>query len=203
VFGRRSFGAAALLLVVSIAACAGGSGEPAAERRVFAGAIEGTDVLAAVVVKGDRFCVYACGGDETYHSHSGWVYGRLDDSMRFDRESDGWHAEGMVEADRVNGRLRHESGVEIRLDLALSPAIEGQRSELYAHRLAPGCRAAVVVQEDGHGEPRVQGTFCDGEDRELKQVTPVLPVEFSDRGLEVEIAPGGEPMRVIFEPVLK
>ncbi len=155
----------------------------------YAGALEGSDAVAAVAVSGDTVALYVCGGDTSYATRSRWYSGtRVGDEADV-ASTDGGTAHVDFGDTEITGTIT-EPGAQpfaFRLDMMRPGGPGGVYSVVDS-----GCRTGVVVIDHGAmTEPTVQGTWCSSQDI-FAQVTPITPVDDSTREIDVETVPTDE-----------
>ena len=100
-----------------------------------------------------------------------------------DLEADGWTFQGSVSDAWAYGEMYAPFGDDWYFIDA--PRAEGELTGLYSV-MDSGCRTGVIVQDDGGGEPSLQGTWCD-ENGNFAQVTPVYPIQVVGGQLHVQV----------------
>ncbi|MFO0592322.1 MAG: hypothetical protein U0441_32555 [Polyangiaceae bacterium] len=184
-------------LVSSFAILCSACGESAPV--TYVGAPKGNDLAFGIVSGEGAVVAYVCGGSSTYATHSRWFTGPLDADGKFSAEADGWTLSGTIgaaDSDSVTATLVAPDMTSS--DLSASRGLAGSTDGLYDVEDS-GCRTGVVTWTDPVGQPQLQGTWCDDKD-EFAQVTPVLPITVSDKGLHVvvNLAPFGLPKRDLY-----
>lgn len=167
-------------LAALLAACAG----PTAGSTVYVGEAADRDgpVSIALAVQEEDVAAYACGDDPVAEGYPGWMTGDRapDESVRIER--DGWSVVASVDADRAEGVLVEEGGEE--LAFTAMRASGDDLTGVYVARDA-GCLTGVIVI-DGDRDPVVRGAWCNA-DGEVRQVTPLDPLEMADGRLAVAV----------------
>lgn len=179
-FRTGSAAPAAVLLGSLLALTCAGCGEAAPV--TYVGPPKSTDVAFALVEGEGAVVAYVCGGSTTYATHSRWFTGPLDAKGAFSAEQDGWKLEGAIDAN-VTGTLTAPDGST--MDLTAEEGLAGTADGLY-DVMDSGCRTGVIAWTDPVGQPALQGTWCDDK-KDFQQVTPVYPIERSDKGLHVTV----------------
>lgn len=147
----------------------------------YVGRVEGTDEVVAAVTNGDEVALYLCGGATTYATHSRWFKGTLDEGGAFTAAKDGFTATGSLSSGK--GTITTAAGET--LTWSMRPA-KGELEGLYESN-ADSCRTGAVASDlDGDGVLEVQGTWCGGGNI-FAQVTPILPIYVSERGIGVSV----------------
>ena len=141
----------------------------------------GGDAAIAVATRGAEVSVYLCGGPSTFASLTRWFEGAVGADERLSLTSDdGAVLTGDLAAGR--GEIATPDGQTLAYRVsAAGAAVEG----LYEAEGA--CHAGVVAGDlDGDGQTHFQGAACDAEGK-VAQVTPILPVAVTERGLAVRV----------------
>lgn len=150
------------------------------------------DAVVGLVSDGERVQLYLCGGPSTYATHSRWFQGPVAADGSFSIESGGFVATGGVS--EGSGELKTDAGET--LSWTARPA-SGDLEGLYA-AFDGSCRTGAVVGDfDGDGTVDLQGTWCDGRDA-FAQVTPIMPIATSSRGIGVRVQLESEPQKKLF-----
>lgn len=180
------------LLPLTLTAC---GAEPTAAS-TWVGSAPDSDVVVALTYQDGAVRAYVCGGPTTYATHSRWFDGSADEFGRFASSQDGWTIAGELDLTNATGTVFPPAGEP--LPFAMRSAEEDTVEGLYAV-VDAGCRTGVVVQHDAAGELTAQGAWCDDQDH-FAQVTPVTPIERSERGIRIQIdlAPIGEGLRDLY-----
>lgn len=174
-------GEAALVALVSLAHA--GCGADAAPG-TWVGAASDSDVVVAVAeVEGGGLVAYVCGGEATFATHTRWFQADSAEGGGFEAARDGWTVAGEIDGEAASGTITGPAGEA--LSFSASAVDEGAALGLFAVEDS-GCRTGAVVQAGADGEPWLQGTWCDEEDH-FAQVTPVAPIELTDRGIRVQV----------------
>jgi hypothetical protein len=167
-----------------IAAClllAGCGGTHGVETYVGRVTDPGTDAVIGAVSDGAEITVYLCGGAKSYATDTHWFSGKVDDSGKFSLAADGFTITGDVTA----GHVVTSAGITLSWTMA---AASGEVEGVYESQGA--CRTGAIVGDfAGDGTMQLQGTWCDGAGKYL-QVTPILPIALSARGIEAKVADG-------------
>jgi hypothetical protein len=167
--------------------------------RTLVGQVDGSDVVLGVVVDGDEVTAYACGGVDTYATHSRWFEGRFgdgDDPDAFSIELEGFVLAGERSSNAIAGSLRDPDGSTHSYTVA--PTAEDGLSGVYDAEL-DGCRTGVVLFATPEGVEG-QGTYCTGEGV-FTQVIILQPVALQADGIEVQVETTDGPTSFFVQPV--
>jgi hypothetical protein len=173
-------------LFVIAGAClltAGCSLSPVEDRRVFVGDTQGmSDAAVAAVISESSVTVYLCGGASSLE-HTHWFSGTIDAAGVITVEPrDGWTIDAKLVDYAIQGTIHAPDGATIPING--EPGARSPLENLYAV-VDEGCRTGVVVKQASDNEtPAVQGAWCNSAGR-FMQVTPILPIQISERGLHV------------------
>jgi hypothetical protein len=168
------------------------------EARVLVGQVDDSDIVLGVVAEGDALTVYACGGTQTFATHTRWFqgsFGEGDDPDAFEIEQDGFSLQGRRTPDGLSGVL-HEPDGSMRT-IAAFPTAEDTLSGLY-FATVDGCRTGVVLFATPDGVDG-QGTYCNDQG-EFIQVIILQPVQLRADGIEVEVEKDEGAMSFFVEP---
>lgn len=152
----------------------------------YVGAPKGNELAFGLVEGEGAVVAYVCGGSQTFATHSRWFTGPLDADGNFSANADGWTLTGTIgktDKDVVSAALVAPD--KTSTDLSATRGIAGSTDGLYDVQDS-GCRTGVVAWTDPVGQRQLQGTWCDDKDH-FAQVTPVLPITESDKGLHVTV----------------
>ncbi len=180
----------ASLLALTCAAC--GEAAPV----TWVGAPKSNDVAFALVEGDGAAVAYVCGGPTSFSKYSRWFTGPLDEQGAFTAEADGWTLEGTIGAS-VSATLTGPDGST--LDLGATRAEASSATDGLYEVTDSGCRTGVIAWTDPVGQPALQGTWCDDE-MNAQQVTPVYPIEHTDKGIHVtvDLSPFNLPKRDLY-----
>jgi hypothetical protein len=128
----------------------------------YAGALEGSDARAALVVEEGSILLFLCGGASTLAS-TRWLSGPLEDD-RFAMKKKGVRVEGRFEEGRVLAEL--DDGSTFVLE-----RMDETRTVGLFHTRVGACRTGVIAAGDW-----MQGVSCDAAGR-LQQVSPDGPLD--------------------------
>lgn len=167
--------ASAALLSLSTAGCGDRS-------FTYVGQVWDSDIVTAVTLEDGAMRAYVCGGPETYSTLSHWFEGRVEGDNSFSATTDDWSIHGWVGADWASGELEGPGGEYLSWE-AYAPVDD--LSGLYGVDDS-GCRTGAVILDGGGGQPTLQGVWCDALGHRA-QVTPVYPIELTDRGIHVQV----------------
>lgn len=183
---ERFAGSAALLLVTCCVGCGSADGSDGrgdgtlASSKSFVGAVSGTDAVIAVSESDGRWVAYVCGGPLTYSTLTRWFQGELDPHASL-AELGATHRTDTFaatrEGDWVRGTLNDYAFEARAIDVRASK-IAGLYSVVDS-----GCRTGLIAIP---GSDAMQGVWCDGAGN-FEQVTPIHPIQLSDRGLLVSV----------------
>jgi hypothetical protein len=165
-------------------------------RQVYVGLVQGTDALAAVVLEENKLSFYVCGREEILESHTRWFSGSLNDG-KISLEKAGWTITGELVDEEMEGVLAGPN--EDSNTLSLQLVVPGGLSNLYSV-LDSGCRTgAIVVDSNDGSDPLVQGAWCN-DDELVKQVTPMTPIELTQKGLGFTVDFDAGPKELFLQP---
>jgi len=172
---------------------------PQARLATYVGAIAETnaDAVVAFVVGADRAMFYVCGGASTVETHTHWLDGTVHEGV-LQLANAGWTATGGIAGDLATGSVVRDDGESFQWSAheVGSETIAG----LYA-TVDSGCRTGVVVTQDSAAaEPWMQGSWCN-ESGTRMQVTPILPIELTTSGIEVQVLLDSGARRLEVQPV--
>ncbi len=166
--------------------------DPAAEEpidltaRSLVGTVDGTDVALGMLLDGDSLAVYACGGDQTFDTHTQWFRGTIgtdDGPNEFELVTQGFTLVGTRTADGLEGEWIDPDGT--RYAFAVDPVPDDSDAGVYLGD-HPGGNAGVIVQDDG-GTLTAQGASCNGAPRQCFQVIILAPLAITDDVIAVEV----------------
>lgn len=143
--------------------------------------VQGVDAWLGVKIEAEHASAFLCGGVDNLVTHTRWMYGEPDgDEVSF--EQNGVRLDAVVEVSSVTGNLTVQGQVfPIDMHLAVAKDLEGVYAGLDA-----GCRAGlIIVAPNEEGQSTARGAWCDDVGH-VAQVTPVQPIELTDRGIAVE-----------------
>lgn len=161
------------------------------------GTLVGSDAVVGASTYAGLITFYVCGGPESLDSATRWFVGQGDASGAFTLSRDGWTVRG--DLGQGAGELSSPEG-ETRA-WTTHAATPGTLEGLYA-TVDSGCRTgAVILQPDASSAPRLQGAWCDEEGR-VAQVTPILPVALTERGVAVRVLGSSTTRDLFVEPVV-
>jgi hypothetical protein len=176
--------------------------EESGPHAIYLGEVPGTDAVVAFVVdEAGIVNSYVCGGPSSYAELSRWFCGESDDAggaREFVKIEDGWHMEAIVGEDLVDGTMTSVDGTA--LSFTAARAAPGSRTDLFGADDLGGCATGAIVIDDGGGaEPRVQGTFCeeDADGRIYEQVTPLAPPAAGETHMQVGVWLAGVERQVL------
>jgi hypothetical protein len=176
-----------------------GEDELPLEARTLVGQVDGSDIVLGIVVDDDDVTAYACGGVDTYATHSRWFEGSFGDDGdpdAFAIELDGFLLSGERSQNAIAGSLREPDGTTRSFTTA--PTDEDGLSGLYDADL-DGCRTGVVLFATPDGIEG-QGTYC-SDGGEFIQVIILQPVELKANGVEVQIDKADGPTTFFVQPL--
>lgn len=115
--------------------------------RVFVGEIAGSDALIALVVQNDQLVAYACGGPNTWGSHTGWFSGTLSaGQINPTTAPNGHRLEGRLNGSSASGNFTLPDGTS--LNWTAQEARPGTGAGLYGHE-EDGQRTGLIVTNEG------------------------------------------------------
>lgn len=115
--------------------------------RVYVGEIAGSDALIALVVQDGQLAGYACGGPNTWGSHTGWFFGTLSGSeINPTTAPNGHRLEGRLSGSSASGSFTLPDGTS--LSWTAQEARPGTGAGLYAHE-EDGQRTGLIVTNEG------------------------------------------------------
>lgn len=186
-----------LLACVFAGALASGCSLPAEDVPTIqpaVGTVVGNDAEVALVASGGRLAFYVCGGPTSVAGWTHWFSGSIPGSGEFSLVDSGWTLTGAASPSGGAGQLTPPGG-PMRAWSAF-PSSAGTTAGLYSVVDEGGCRTGVVVaQPSSSAAITVQGAWCDGTGR-FEQVTPILPVVLTDRGIEIQVELAAGPRRL-------
>lgn len=164
------------------------------------GQLDGSDVVLGVVLSDDdEITAYACGGVDTYATHSRWFEGRFgegDDPDAFSIELEDFVLSGRRTSDAIAGSLRDPDGTTRSFTVA--PTADDSLSGLYDADV-DGCRTGVVLFSTPDGVEG-QGTYCN-DAGEFIQVIILQPVALSAGGVQVQVDKPDGPSTFVVHPL--
>ncbi len=173
-----------VLALAALAACSddGLPSEDDTRMRVGRATNGDREMAFAAAVEADTISVYACGGAQTFATHTRWFRDGGIDGGAFEMELDGWTIAGSVAERTIDGMLTDPQGVDIpwQVEAVGDDDIAG----LYTKEL-DGCVTGLVVQRQADSLD-TQGTWCN--DRtESAQVIVLSPVVLTAEGIHVQV----------------
>jgi hypothetical protein len=185
-----------VLAVLAATGCADSATEPVdLAARVHVAAVDDSDVKLGAIVDGDALTVYACGGPQTFATHTRWFDGRFgtdDDPNAFAIDVDGFRLEGERTVEGITGVFVDPDGTEHAF--AAEATDDAEPPGLYTGA-ADGCTTGVVVLPD----LSTQGTYCNA-DGEFIQVIILRPGDLSANGFEVQVDRPEGPLTLQVDP---
>lgn len=161
------------------------------------GTVVGTDAVVGASTEGGLITFYLCGGPSSVATSTHWFVGTGDASGAFTLKREGWTVSG--DLGQGAGEVTSPEG-ETRA-WSMHPATPGTLEGLYS-TLDSGCRTgAVILQPDAASEPRLQGAWCN-DGGQFAQVTPILPVALTERGVGIRVLGGSSKKDLFVEPVI-
>jgi hypothetical protein len=140
----------AVVLGFFLLALLGGCSRPSTTSpgpRVYVGEIAGSDALIALVVQDGQLAAYACGGPNTWGSHTGWFFGTLSGSeINPTTAPNGHRLEGRLSGSSASGSFTLPDGTS--LSWTAQEARPGTGAGLYAHE-EDGQRTGLIVTNEG------------------------------------------------------
>jgi len=139
-------------LVLLMTACGGppdggppGGPPPADTSAVYVGQIDGSDALIAIVVEGDGFAAYTCGGEATWELLTGWYSGGIEGN-RIDAVvgTTGWQLDATLADGSWTGTLTR---LDERFDVRAELAAPGTAAGLYLLDTA-NREAGLIIDND-------------------------------------------------------
>jgi len=137
-----------LLTLALLAGCGsrGGPEEPAGSQ-VFVGEIAGSDALIALVVQDGQLVAYACGGPNTWGSHTGWFYGSVNAGQIGPTTAPNGHRlEGRLSGSSASGSFTLPDGTT--LSWTAQQARPETGAGLYSHE-QDGQLTGLIVTNEG------------------------------------------------------
>lgn len=139
-----------LVLGIFLLALLGGCSRPSTTSpgpRVYVGEIAGSDALIALVVQDGQLAGYACGGPNTWGSHTGWFFGTLSGSeINPTTAPNGHRLEGRLSGSSASGSFTLPDGTS--LSWTAQEARPGTGAGLYTHE-EDGQRTGLIVTNEG------------------------------------------------------
>jgi len=178
---------ALMLLCGPLLGCGGGeNSEPNSfERKVYVGALQGSNAMVAMVWENEKVSLYVCGHESSLKLYTRWYHGNMSSTAdSFSLLGGEWGSQGTVVGDSVNGSLQAPMGSEH--PFILKAVAAGTISNLYSV-IDSGCRTGVIVAQSLDGaDTIVQGAWCNDTGM-VKQVTPMTPIALGENGLGVTV----------------
>lgn len=190
--------ASLLNLACSTAAQDDGEMPTTLEARTLVGQVSDSDITLGVVAEDDTLTVYACGGADTFATHTRWfegTFGDGDDPDAFEIEQDGFTLSGRRSRDGLAGVLQEPDG-SMR-PFGAFPTGEDTLSGLYFAAI-DGCRTGVVLFATPDGVDG-QGTYCNDQG-EFIQVIILQPAQLQANGIEVQVDKADGPITFFVQP---
>jgi hypothetical protein len=161
------------------------------------GTLVGTDAVVGASTAGGLVTFYVCGGAGSIDTATRWFVGAGDASGAFTLKRDGWTVTG--DLGQGSGEVTSPEG-ETRA-WNTHPATPSTLEGLYS-TMDSGCRTgAVILQPDASAPPRLQGAWCD-DGGQFAQVTPILPVALTEKGVGIRVLGTASKKDLFVEPVV-
>ncbi len=134
------------LLLVLLVGC-GNRPSPDTGPQVFVGEIAGSDALIALVVQDGNLVAYACGGPNSWGSHTGWFYGSVGaGQINPTTAPNGHRLEGRLDGQTASGSFTLPDGNTLRW--SAERARPGSGAGLYSHE-QDGQLTGLIVTNTG------------------------------------------------------
>jgi hypothetical protein len=206
-----------LLLAASAGAASAGCGasrdQSTSESRptLFVGTIDSSDAVVGLEIGQSGWVFYSCGGPTSLGSLTHWFSaGAPPGALGIDLSKNGWSLKGQAGScdgsaagcaaglPEWGGTLIGSDGVVHPWSAAQAPG--GSLSGLY-DVTENGCRTGLLLSQGAQGDVALaQGTWCDGVG-DFEQVTPIRPVERTDRGIHASVNAAGFVRDLYLAPV--
>lgn len=135
------------LLLVLLVGCGNRPASPDTGPQVFVGEIAGSDALIALVVQDGNLVAYACGGPNSWGSHTGWFYGSVGaGQINPTIAPNGHRLEGRLDGQTASGSFTLPDGNTLRW--SAERARPGSGAGLYSHE-QDGQLTGLIVTNTG------------------------------------------------------
>lgn len=135
------------LLLALLVGCGNRPANPDTGPQVFVGEIAGSDALIALVVQDGNLVAYACGGPNSWGSHTGWFYGSVGaGQINPTTAPNGHRLEGRLDGQTASGSFTLPDGNTLRW--SAERARPGSGAGLYSHE-QDGQLTGLIVTNTG------------------------------------------------------
>lgn len=168
------------LLLALLVGC-GNRSSPDTGPQVFVGEIAGSDALIALVVQDGNLVAYACGGPNSWGSHTGWFYGSVGaGQINPTTAPNGHRLEGRLDGQTASGSFTLPDGNTLRW--SAERARPGSGAGLYSHE-QDGQLTGLIVTNTGKmaGASRLATGNSTGLYAPVQVTTPPTPTNPSPR----------------------
>jgi hypothetical protein len=151
------------------------------------GTVAGSAARVGLVVQGSSALLFFCGGDTSYETLTHWMHGSMTPNQSFSLSDMTASATGTFTGNSASGTLTPSANAT-PLTWTANAARPGTLEGLYTADVPMhGSAGVIIAQASTTAQPIVQGAFHSTLINAVLQVTPLTPIQPSDKGLAMQV----------------